>query len=200
VGLSEAAYFPLQDFELVAPIWTMQESPLYYEIQAIAEGSEPLTLARALELLQVVLADRFQLKFHKETRELPAYAITVGREGPKFTGIKSPRCVGQKQPMFGVHSGPFHDTSVEGRHGSLTVCDPISITFLARMLTLYLDRPVIDRTGLTGSYVFELKWDNRSSLFSEMRNRLGLQVIARNEPVEVMVIDRVERPSATPGQ
>jgi hypothetical protein len=161
-GLINMAY-TVQEYEVVnAPKWTKDGWPLVFELQALAEGSEVLTFERARELLQVMLVERFHLHYHKETREMPVYALVVGRDGAKFVAI----------------------------------CRPAPIVGLARTLTMQLDRPVLDRTGLKDNYRYELTWEDRSTMFSSLEKQLGLQLIARNEPVEVMVIDRIERPAA----
>jgi uncharacterized protein (TIGR03435 family) len=194
-GLINMAY-SVQDFEVIdAPRWTREGWPLTYEIQAIAEGSEPLTRVRANELLQVVLAERFQLKFHKEMRELSVYALIVGREGPKFTAAMPSSCVTERgSAVFRMSVGP--DGIIADRPGFMGICQPAPISNLTRVLMMQLDRPVVDRTALTDTYRFELKWDDRSTLFSGLQEQLGLQLVARKEQVEVMVIDRMERPSA----
>ena len=142
-------------------------------------------------MLQSLLATRFQLKFHRETKETPVYALMVGRNGPKF-----------KESAAG---GTFHSlTSVNGRNqiAELThaTMDQIigSITFL--------DRPVLDKTGITGTYDIrleatpEFRINNNpqpgdTSMFTAVQEQLGLRLEQQKLSIEVLVIDSVEKPS-----
>jgi bla regulator protein blaR1 len=131
-----------------------------------------------------LLADRFQLAFHRETKEQQIYALTAAKGGPKFqesTEAKSLIRAGQ-----GFVSG--HATT---------------IGLLALNLSNQLGRRVIDKTGLTGKYDFELKWtpegaqpgEDSPSLFTALTEQLGLRLESQRGPVEMLVIDRVEKPS-----
>ncbi len=172
-------------------------APQYFEIQAVAEGSDPLTFESARLLMREILTDYFQLKFHKEMKELPVYALTEAKDGPKFPETFPAWCEEHKGlSSTGQHNGASR-TSLEGKPGSMTMCTAnFAMTDFARSLWFELDRPVVDHTGLRASHGFELKWEDRSSLLAEVRERLGLQLVARREPVEVLVIDRVESPPA----
>ena len=150
-----------------------------------------------------LLADRFQLKFHDEKRELPAYVLTAGKTEPKMTK---------------------DDTSPNGlpglffrQLGDLNVRNATMGDFVHLMQSAVLDRPVVDQTALAGKWDFELKWtpddsqfggmgmrppppsdaaDAPPPLFTAIQEQLGLKLESQKAQVDVMVIDHVEKPSA----
>lgn len=136
-------------------------------------------------MLRHLLEGRFSLRLHKETRELPAYALVVAQSGAKLT----PDAAGPG----GITSGP----------GMLRLAgQPLSE--LAENLARQIGRPVLDRTGISGAFDMALKWapDATSadatgpSVFTAIQEQLGLKLQPVKAPVEVLVIERVERPSA----
>jgi uncharacterized protein (TIGR03435 family) len=154
-------------------------------------------------MIQKLLADRFQLKFHREKKELPVYAIQVGKNGPKLT--KS-----QADPT-GLPGLGFRALGAMNAFNA-------TMTDLANLFqTAVLDRPVVDQTGLDGHYDFALNWtpdetqfagmgmkvpppsdkpDAPPALSTAMLDQLGLKLATTKAPVEVIVIDHVEKPSA----
>ena len=174
-----------------------------YDVFAKAE--EPTTEAQLKLMLQNMLADRFRLSFHHETREVPAYALIVAKNGARLeqaTGAED------RQGITMIVGKPL-------------VARNVSISDLSRILTERLDRPVVDQTGLSGRYNFTLTWtpgenergllamlpaDVRSrmvvpdgqagaSIFTAVKEQLGLQLDSARGPVDVVVIDRAERPT-----
>jgi uncharacterized protein (TIGR03435 family) len=149
-------------------------------------------------MVQKLLVERFGLAFHNEKRELSAYTITVGKNGPKLSKNES----GGNLPGFGGR-GP----------GAVGVRNSSMQEFAGFLQARILDRPVVDRTGLTGKYDFTLEWrpdqvqagpnppqlppevDARPDLFAAIQEQLGLKLEATKTPVEVMVVDKVQRPS-----
>ncbi len=154
-----------------------------YDIVASAPEDQP---AKLQERMQTLLVERFHLAVHRETRELPLYALVVGKGGPKFSLSKAPEVFGQN-PFGG--SGP----------GSL-VGTQVSAAMLAKVLSQQLNKTVQDHTGLAGAFDFKLEWQpdgmppipDRASLFTAIQEQLGLRLEARKGPVQVLVIDRVE--------
>ena len=163
----------------------------YYDISAIAEGSEPLTQSRARQLLQNLLADRFRLRLHREVKEMPVYALIVGRGGPKFR--------------------PSAADATNGIRASVTV-QTVASTFtksrmddLVRLLSSAADRPVLDQTGLAGFYDFRVEFardpasaatdSSASSIFTAVQEQLGLKLEPQKGSIEIMVIDHADRPS-----
>jgi len=148
------------------------------------------------QMMQTLLTDRFKLALHRETRELPAYALVVAKGGLKVHLAEVPDAMGQN---------PF---SMPGRGRLLGT--QVSPAMLAKALASQLDRSVEDETGLKGVFDFTLEWepDTQStgvddeapsanvgsgpSLFTALREQIGLKLEPRKAPVEVFVIDRIE--------
>jgi uncharacterized protein (TIGR03435 family) len=132
--------------------------------------------------MQSLLAERYQLTVHRETKPMSAYALTVAKGGPKLT----------KSDYQG-------SSSYTGR-GKATFRG-VSMERLARNLSSTLDRPVADETGVEGKFDFTLEWspdedaDKGPSIFTAMQEQLGLKLEARKLPIETIVIDRAEKPS-----
>jgi uncharacterized protein (TIGR03435 family) len=147
-------------------------------------------------MIQRLLAERFQLKFHFETRDLPVYRLVVAKNGFKIAEGKS--------------GSP--DVSMRNNRGEMSGTNA-TIEMLASSLTRVLQRKVIDETGLKGDYTFHLRYvpdehmsrpsaetaessAEGASLFTALGEQLGLNMKAGKGPVEVLVIDSAERPSA----
>jgi uncharacterized protein (TIGR03435 family) len=152
-------------------------------------------------MVQKLVADRFGLAMHTEKRELSAYVITVGKTGPKLSKNES----GGNLPGFGGR-GP----------GAIGVRNSTMKEFAGFLQARILDRPVVDQTGLSGKFDFTLEWrpdttqlapgaspppqlspevESRSDLFTAIQEQLGLKLDASRAPVEVYVIDKVQKPS-----
>jgi uncharacterized protein (TIGR03435 family) len=143
------------------------------------------------QMAQALLADRFALKTHPETRQLPVYSLVVSnpKTGPKFKPSKT--------------SGTTID---EGGSRIHIQGGDNTMTFLARMLALSLGRPVIDNTGLTGCFDVKLAWtpadaaanpapDAPPDIFTAIQDQLGLKLESTKGPVPILVIDHIELPS-----
>jgi uncharacterized protein (TIGR03435 family) len=151
-------------------------------------------VARLHAALQSLLDDRFHLKLHKETKEMPAYALVVAKGGFKL----------QESPHHEEHG---MNSQGSGNQRTLTATGADMgrvVTFLARQL----DRPVVDMTHIQGFYDFTLSWtpdDLKTtgaadqpalpSLFTVLQEKLGLKLESQKAPVELLVIDSAERPS-----
>jgi len=144
------------------------------------EASQKLLRAR----LQSLLADRFKLSAHKGTMEMPVYALVVAKGGPKLEASNN-------------------NTGLSSRRGQF-VCSNSSMSDLASMLSGEMDRMVLDQTRLTGGYKFTLKWTPDDSpnpnpdlpeLFTAIQEQLGLKLVPTKGPVEMLIIDHVEKPS-----
>jgi len=146
------------------------------------------------EMVQALLADRFHLAVHRETRELPIYELVVAKGGPKFTTAQADGTT--------VNSGRGH-IQIEGGNNTADV--------LAEQLAEALGRVVVNRSGITGRYKVELTWtpDDRvapasgedaggsgPSIFTALEEQLGLRLESGKAPVEVLVIDNAELASA----
>jgi bla regulator protein BlaR1 len=179
------------------PDWLRQDID-QYEIQAKIGDSDYATMQkmtpaqqreRVALMEQSLLADRFNLKVHFETRDMPVYALVVAKRGPKLTAAT--RDEATRISLVGNIRG-----------GEMTA---VAITLEQFALSPFLigpaGGPVVDQTGLKGAYDFTLKWDSEigadaPSFFTAIQEQLGLQLVASKAPVEVIVIDHIEQPSA----
>jgi uncharacterized protein (TIGR03435 family) len=149
-------------------------------------------------MLQALLSDRFQLQFHRETKKVPVYILTVAKGGSKM----KPRTEGDGgAPRSMLFQGP----KLPGRN--LSVAD-----LAGGLQKMVLDRPVMDKTGLTGNFDFDLVWRpdlvqvggrggaipadvDVPDLFTAIQEQLGLKLEPQNEEMEVIVVDKSEKPS-----
>jgi uncharacterized protein (TIGR03435 family) len=154
-----------------------------------------LTREQHRAMLQALLADRFQLKSHMETRTLPVYELVLAKGGMKFK---------ESTP-----AAPGGRSGISTRNNELTASDcPIAV--FTNVLSDSLHRAVIDKTGLTAKYDFTLKWtrdedsaaqsadaaaDAGPSIFTALQEQLGLKLQPAKGPVQVLVVDQVEQPS-----
>jgi uncharacterized protein (TIGR03435 family) len=155
-------------------------------------------------MLQALLAERFRLTVHKETRDLPMFAIVVAKNGIKLTAA------GECQPTPGILCGAFMT-----RIGQMTGRQ-VSLMQLANALSGFMDRPVVDKTALNGTFDIKLQWvpDNSqfqrwgtgavsnavgdpfgASIFTAFEEQLGLKLDAQRAPLQVLIVDRAEEPS-----
>jgi uncharacterized protein (TIGR03435 family) len=145
-----------------------------------ATPADPADVRRKIvEGLKSLLADRFQLVLHSETKEQAVYLLLVNKGGSKLQESTEP-------------------TGLIRRMGRGTINGhAVAIRMLAINLSNELGRGVIDQTGLAGKYDFELKWGDPDgpSIFTALQEQLGLHLESGKGPVEVLVIDRAARPS-----
>jgi uncharacterized protein (TIGR03435 family) len=187
------AAYHVQDFQLSGgPKWMDTDA---YDIVAKAEGSPNLTEHQLLDMLQPVLADRFQIKSHWETRQLPRYLLVVAKGGSKLTEVKS-----DGEPQVSI------------RARRLITGHRARIADMIELLSWATGRVVVDETGLKNVYDFKLEWtpddlqmtepgaDKRSgesgnSLFASIQEQLGLKLQPEKGPVQILVVDRAEKPA-----
>ncbi len=175
-----------------------------------ARGNPHATLEERRARLRNLLRDRFKLVLHSETRELPILALVLaradGRLGPhlrpsaidcdEYMRIKKPL----PPPQSATAARPCRMMMVAGgglRGGAM------KLPALVATLSANVGRVVVDRTGLTGSYDFELQWSrdpaadaSAPSIFTALQDQLGLKLEPARGPVDVLVVDHVERPEA----
>ncbi|MGH9598314.1 MAG: TIGR03435 family protein [Terracidiphilus sp.] len=137
-------------------------------------------------MMRAMLADRFELKVHHETKELPIYELVIARSGLK---MKESPANEKGRGMFGPNKITAQATPIES---------------LAFSLSNNVGRIVVDKTGLTGKYDFTLKWtpddqqesaDSGPSIFAALEEQLGLKLVPAKGPVDTIVVDRIEKPS-----
>jgi uncharacterized protein (TIGR03435 family) len=170
-----------------APTWLQQEK---FDLDALADRDGAISDAQMREMTRAILADRFHLRFHREKKELPVYALTVAKGGPKMTKTKL---------------GPEDNTDFYGPRGELIVRNATMQAFATGLSRGLMDRPVDDQTGLADRYDFVLKWtpdDSPASdpgappgFYTALQEELGLKLAPAKGSVEVLVIDGVTRPS-----
>jgi uncharacterized protein (TIGR03435 family) len=138
------------------------------------------------QMMQTVLADRFKLQVHRGTKDEPVYALVVAKGGCK------------------LKQSPSDESSKMMTASGRIVMQAMPISALIDNLPSSAGRIVIDKTGLNGSYDFTLQWapegsdpsDPRPSLFTALEEQLGLKLVSSAAPVDILVIDHIERPSA----
>lgn len=184
-----------------APDWIDKDR---YDIVATPDKEGKPNADQVRVMIRKLLADRFQLKFHHDKRELSAFVLTVGKDGPKL------------RP--GQQNGTLHGIGMQqAANGSLLFVNNAPIVAFTNFLqSLVLDRPVVDETGLTGRYDFTVTFtpdesqfnghppfpapaDNvepAPNLFEAMQEQLGLKLTPQKAQVDVLAIDHVEKPSA----
>ena len=196
-----ARAYRLREFQVTGPDWISAER---YDIKARAP--EGTTSADNATMLRTLLVERFKLVAHTETREQPIYALVVarsdGRLGPR---IKSSilDC-----PSQSASNRCGLDSSLGDAAGKLTGIGQTPQNIAAALGNVGLSRLVVDRTGLTGSFDFELQWSadtgrpsagapaaDTPSIFTALQEQLGLKLEAQRGPVEFLVIDTIERPT-----
>jgi uncharacterized protein (TIGR03435 family) len=130
--------------------------------------------------LQTLLAERFKLAVHCETRTISAYVLEVARNGPKLEKAEGEQA-----------------RTNSGR--GLIDASTITMTRFAEVLSRQMALPVVDNTGLQGAFNLKLQWtpeiDNGLSIFTAIQEQLGLRLQSRKTPVENLVVDRAEKPS-----
>ncbi|HLK66593.1 MAG TPA: TIGR03435 family protein [Bryobacteraceae bacterium] len=174
-----------RDYALVGPDWMGIER---FDIQATfpaAAGPEQVR-----QMTQKLLADRFQLTQHRESRERSIYGLVVAKNGPK---------------IHAGEDGQSRTSSAPGRFEATKV----TMAKFADLLAKYLGQQVTDATGLPGVFDFKLEWapddarkmpedavpDGTSgpSLFTALQEQLGLKLEGRKGPVEILVVDHMDR-------
>lgn len=158
-------------------------------------------------MLQGVLEDRFQLKYHWETRELPAYDLVVTKPGKLRETVVKDDCPQYLQPYPEGLPKDAACGDLENRPGN-TRGYKLSATDFAASLSWLLSKPIVNKTNLTGSYDVELRWTPESvamrtdaseqtapDIFTAIQEQLGLKLLPSKGPVRVLVIDSAEKPS-----
>jgi uncharacterized protein (TIGR03435 family) len=164
-----------------------------YFFDIAAKADRPVPKAQIRLMLQTLLADRFALRAHRESRVQLVYKLTAGRSGPRLSDAAAG---GEPACSFGPDG---------------FVCRNVEMTRFTGMLSMLMDRPVLDSTGLTGSYDFTLRFEGgqtvqegkaafvewlSSSIFADIEKQLGLRLEPDKGPVEYLMVDHAEKPDA----
>lgn len=176
--LVEMAFAVPKERTLGAPTW--YESQLY-DVDAKVEGDRGLTYQEMKPLLQQLLRDRFHMASHREMKVQKGYALVIAKIGPKLQSSKGTSPFGQILP-------------------NQLQCPSCSMTRLAGILEQVTGSPVVDKTGIKGDFDIKLDYapatDSQSSLpsiFTALQEQQGLKLVSQENPVEILVIDHVER-------
>ncbi len=189
-----------------------------------ADPQNPIDQRKATELqrerMRALLADRFQLKIRRETKELPVYALILARGGPKLKESNP----GGPAPAPDAEKGAERPRGSNMRIGLGQIMgQSVPLDMLVQVLSQQLGRIVVDKTGLKGTYDFTLEWtpdqgqglgpgfaapgepprpdssapaeSSGPSVFSALQEQLGLKLESQKAPVEIIVIESVEKPS-----
>jgi uncharacterized protein (TIGR03435 family) len=192
------------DFLTGGPAWIRSDQ---FDVQAVMPDNSPLYTVpqfhnnQAPELhamLQSLLADRFKLTVHRKMKVMPVYVLTVAKDGPKLVPAKAEDS--KRIAMTGNPAIAASDREIIGRKAS--IADLVNLLQLPGLT----DRPVLDRTRLSGEFNFNAKFapvDNNAlgntsspSIFTALQEQLGLKLEATRAPIEILVIDHAEKPTA----
>ena len=174
----------------------------HYDILAVTPGEIRPTRDEQMSMLRNLLTERFRLAFHREQKEFSIYTLSVARGGPKL----KPSTAAPDDP-------PALISTVYPQHMLLPARNATMGELVSLMQRAMLDRPVVDKTGLSGRYDFDLNWapdetqfggdlpkpsaeTPAAPLFTALQEQLGLKLEATRGPVAALVVDKVERPSA----
>ena len=211
IDLIRSAY-GLEPFQVVEPYpgWLSSER---YDVNALAEGG--LRGGRLDPMLQTLLMERFRLVAHKETRTLPSYLLVRARDDGRLGPQLKPWTIDCEAFRSAGNASPARTTVADlmTLRPCRTTAGPgvfagggVPMRNLVGSLKRELNAPVIDNTGLEGEFEILLRWnaDNLpalsdpalpSTVFTALQEQLGLKLEPRREPLEVLVIDSIERPT-----
>jgi uncharacterized protein (TIGR03435 family) len=188
--------YHLKDYQVTGPGWIDNE-----RFDIVGKAADPVRDDELRKMLQTLLADRFKLVFHRETRELPVYALTVGKEGSK---MKQSEGEGES------------NLKPKGARPVITA-DHTSMTQLAELLSQPLRRPVIDMTGLKGGFDFTIDLEKyvdvsqikrgageghgegdmqttiETAVVMALREQLGLKLESKKSPIDMIIVDKAEK-------
>jgi uncharacterized protein (TIGR03435 family) len=189
--------FQLKDYEIAGPDWLASD---WYVVQATMPLDTNKDTARLM--LQEALEDRFNLKFHREEKELPVYELVPGKHGVKLKPADDP-----------AHRKLLMDFPTPTGRGALMSESPghfFAVAITPDLLAIYLqqfaglDLPVVNKTGLTGEYKVNMHWEptedpnflsrGKDPGFKDaVESQLGLQLKKSTAPINMLVIDHIER-------
>jgi uncharacterized protein (TIGR03435 family) len=180
--------YDVKDYQISGtPSWA---GSLLYTINAEAPGDAAPTQEEARPMLQALLADRFQLKLHRETKELPVYHLIQAKKTSKFT------------PAGPDETFSWNLTPGQGTLRSKATKE--SIGDFVQLTGVSADRPLIDKTGLTGYIDYDIlisqpegrsQDDVNRAILDAIKDQLGMKLEPAKDPIEMLVVDRVEKAS-----
>ena len=214
-----AIAWKVQNFEISGgPGWVDSDG---YDIEAKAANGN-IGLDELRPMLQALLEDRFQLKVHFETKDVPVYALMAAKNGPKLAGAKEGGCfaIGPNGPPPPPAPGQRPPTPCGGfmMGPNMMQGGKVSMMQFVGALSNILGRPVIDKTGFTGTFDVHLEFSPEGtafgagglgppgglppgvdtsgpSIFTVLQDQLGLKLESQKGPGQILVIDHAEKPS-----
>ncbi len=187
----------VENFQVSGTARLLGDEDTRWDIAAKAEGDAVPSNAEFRQMLRALLADRFQLAVHRESREMAVYAVVVSKSGPKFKESAL-----EASPLAEIIHDPRNDRVAMAK-GTLAE--------LTEMLgsILSLGRPIVDRTGLHGAYSINLTYTPRTrasregepdpsdiDIFTAVKEQLGLKLEPQKAMIAMLIVDRAEKPSA----
>lgn len=193
-----------------------------YDIVAKAEGNPPLAEILG-PLFQALLEDRFKVQVHKESRHAAVYLLSTDKRGPKIQPIADGSCVSldlnnlpKTQPAAGEPMPKVCGSGGASGNGPTIILDWSGVTMAdlaGRVLSRFVDHPIVDETGLAGRYNVHLEFVRDSApnatvapgaattdpgpvIFTALEQQLGLRLRPGKAPVDVIVVDHAEKPPA----
>lgn len=179
------------------PSWMESD---HYDILALTPGNKQPTHDEQMAMLRTLLADRFKLAFHRESKVFPIYSLELAKGGSRLKPSASPT------------DQPHLISTVYPQRIVLPARNASMADFASVLQRAILDRPVVDRTGLRGRYDFDLEWAPDESqfggdipastdasipaLFTAIQQQLGLRIVATRGPIQAIVVDHADHPSA----
>jgi uncharacterized protein (TIGR03435 family) len=174
----------------------------HYDIEAITPSDVQPNHDEQMAMLRKLLTDRFSLTFHREPKDFSIYELQIAKGGPKLTPSTAP-----------ADDPPKLISTVYPQKIELPAHNATMRDFVSMMQRAMLDRPVVDKTGLTGRYDFNLQWAPDETqfggevpvapsdapaapLFTAIQEQLGLKLVATRGAVDTFIVDRAERPTA----
>jgi uncharacterized protein (TIGR03435 family) len=192
---------------------------IHYDIQATTESSATVKQVEG-PMLQALLEDRFHLRVHRQTMERPIFELILDKGGVKMQPSKAGSCAPDSMDSPPPPPSPdaprpvYCDFPHLAGDGTNWTLDGAGVSIAKLALTLSrsgVDRPIVDKTGLAGGFDLHLNWAAQlqpgdpeagaiddptgSSIFTALKEQLGLKLEPTKGPVEVLVIDQVEKPS-----
>jgi uncharacterized protein (TIGR03435 family) len=181
--------YDVADYQVVGTpaALTKGDASNFFEVDArTSDGTAP-SIEDTRAMLRALLADRFLLRVHREARDARIYALTVAKGGPKMTSCSKPTAASVFSPGLLVSCTP-----------------PMPTARIVQLLSREAGRPVVDKTGLTGTLTFELRWlpegapsqpDSPPTLFTAIEEQLGLKLEPQRGSIDAVIVDSAERPA-----
>lgn len=188
--LIEFAYAINREQIIDAPAWIRDS---FFDIDGKTNAETDPTVPEQQRMVQQLLADRFGLRFHRDRRELSVYALQVTKGGPRLA------------PIANAGAQPLERSNGHGYETTKSFTNTAMSDFIL-VMQFFVDRPLVDQTGLTGRYDFNLTYsygdspnsdpDAAPALFTAIQEQLGLKFQPVKAVTDVLVIDHIEQPSA----